>query len=1078
MSNADSRDDTPSPPRRTRQEVWNHRNVDAIPSDLTRTSAHVDPISSSGAVNATRTLRESKRYFGCIRVVVRCRPLQPDTEAHHSAERVHINGDEVIVRDRMAPNEGRSYRFDRVLPPEADQVATFAEIAPLVEHVLDGLHATVFAYGQTGSGKTYTMDGLRSSGLNLQQRKAMVPHVDGTAVQQHGIMLRIIQLLFDRARERQRAVGVEDAESPDNAGTTDDGVVYTFRCSFYQIYNEKISDLLRGIGVSANPNEAAAPLPFSSSTLAKLQMDARGERGVDQGDLRVRWHKGDVFKVENLFICSCNSPDEMRGMLFSGIQQKVVSSHLINRQSSRSHCVFTIYVESRARQNGELLSQSELSLVDLAGSEKIGLLSHRPGAKLIKESIDINTSLLALGKVITALSGGAAEATSTLKRKNAGVVSHARGGAEQHTGGRHIPYRDSKLTMLLKHALGGNSLTTMIACISPSDRYVEETISTLMYAGRAKSIRNAPHVNEDATTLLMRKLRGEIAQLKTEIGYYREMAMKSLVEREGRANVCERCSGVVYKNSLRPADPSSSIGCSTAADVTTGQEVDQLADSLVAACGMLAKLMQANAELRELYDAARGVQDAVERREAELNAENLSLRERLAMLEDIVLQEDLEEVKEDSLLGDADAKGMLNSSKPPKQARPSRERPELSRAVGGPLSAVTQTTALPALEQCTGDRASSAGAVDDSATGGSSSQRSTVSSTDVGRRATVGNERCEPGKRASTSPSTRSATRVSAPHNGAVASPVRTIALGPSPTVEQLSSVLHGLPSGIPALGDASEASLMRRADRASLRKRATEDKDGRQEHGRKKTRRKRSGGLARRLTEYEARYRMPHTTETYADYYQQPVRSKSVAVVVPGAPAIRASETASMQVTAALQDMRITVSKLPKAVVREYVPASLLRPGMFGSLAFGGDDAAKMRFEQNRSAREARLRESKQRQQELYRKVHLAVHGLRSEDHASVGVAHSSSSASSLETETPQQANRTSDYTSNPGEREKECCRSGPVYPICAPTSSCAALAVKRAGTAPYCEPSVRQSPSASFASMPRHMEYVEHNK
>ncbi|XQJ30498.1 hypothetical protein NXY56_006593 [Leishmania guyanensis] len=184
------------------------------------------------------------------------------------------------------------------------------------------------------------------------------------------------------------------------------------------------------------------------------------------------------------------------------------------------------------------------------------------------------------------------------------------------------------------------------------------------------------------------------------------------------------------------------------------------------------------------------------------------------------------------------------------------------------------------------------------------------------------------------------------------------------------------------------------------------------------------------------------------------------------------------MQVTAALQDMRITVSKLPKAVVREYVPASLLRPGMFGSLAFGGDDAAKMRFEQNRSAREARLRETKQRQQELYRKVHLAVHGLRSEDQASVGVAHSSSSASSLETETPQQANRTSDYTSNPGEREKECCRSGPVYPICAPTSSCAALAVKRAGTAPYCEPSVRQSPSASFASMPRHMEYVEHSK
>ncbi|CAC9538084.1 putative kinesin [Leishmania infantum JPCM5] len=1068
MGNDDNRGDSQSPPPRTRQVAWKPPDVSASPIHLSTPSAHRDPIASSGAFATEEAVKEGERCFGRIRVVVRCRPLQPDTEADHSTECVRIKGDEVIVCDKAMQKEGRCYRFDRVLPAEADQVTTFAEIAPLVEHVLDGFHATVFAYGQTGSGKTHTMDGLRYAS-NSQQRKAIVPDVDGTEVQQHGIMPRVIQLLFDRARERQCATVFESTEAQHDAETLDDGVEYTFRCSFYQIYNEKITDLLRGTGVPGDVGEATASSLSSSSALTKLKMGARSKRGVGDGDLRVRWHKGDVFKVENLFICTCDSPAEMREMLFSGIRQKVVSSHLLNHRSSRSHCVFTIYVESRARQKGELLNRSELSLVDLAGSEKIGLLSHNPSARLVKESIDINTSLLALGKVITALSSGPAPAAAELKRKNLGLAPRARGGAEQQAATRHIPYRDSKLTMLLKHALGGNSLTTMIACISPSDRYVDETTSTLLYAGRAKNIRNEPHVNEDATTVLIRQLREEIAQLKAELGYYREMAANSLVEREGRVNACECCCGAVYKDPPRSVDPSSLTARGTTEDIAMVQEVDQLADSLVAACGMLTNLMQVNAQLREFYDAVRDRQDAAERREAELNAENLALRERLAVLEDIVLQdEDLGEVKEDNMIGNGDASDAdekLNNSAPGARASKSDKKRGRSRALEETLAVAKESSAAPALGRLADDSACGGKMADSSAEGASSSHRLASSSTAVGQPATATKEDCESNRPV-----------LAPPDNEAVASPVRKIAPGSSTTVKQLSIALRGVPNGSPPFEDAT---LKGPADRESSRKCAMDDEGRRRLHGHKKRTEKKRNGLANRLKEYEAQYRTPHTIETYADYYKQPARSQSLAAVVPGVPAIRASEAVAPHVTATLQDMKMTVSKLPKAVVREYVPASLLRPGLFGCLAFGGGDSEKALFEQNRSSREARLRALQQRQQELYRQVRLAVHGLRSEDPASGVSPPPSASATSSAASAPQRPNSTSNIPGTAGKREEMISsRSGFAHLSCEPALAYALQAVNRTATGPYHEPSMRQRPRAPSDSMKRLMRYMERDR
>lgn len=158
----------------------------------------------------------------------------------------------------------------------------------------------------------------------------------------------------------------------------------------------------------------------------------------------------------------------------------------MNQDSSRSHSLFTIYIETSENINDEQrIKAGKLNLVDLAGSER----SSKTGAtgQTLKEGIKINLSLTALGNVISSLVDGKSQ---------------------------HIPYRDSKLTRLLQDSLGGNTKTVMIAAISPADYNYDETISTLRYASRAKSIKNKPKVNEDPKDALLKQYEEEINKLK------------------------------------------------------------------------------------------------------------------------------------------------------------------------------------------------------------------------------------------------------------------------------------------------------------------------------------------------------------------------------------------------------------------------------------------------------------------------------------------------------------------------------------------------------------------------------------
>ena len=135
--------------------------------------------------------------------------------------------------------------------------------------------------------------------------------------------------------------------------------------------------------------------------------------------------------------------------------------------------------------------KSKFHLVDLAGSERQSK-TKAEGLRL-KEGININLGLLALGNVISALG----EDTASNKAP------------------RHVPYRESKLTRLLQDSLGGNSLTLLIACVSPADSNMEETLNTLRYADRVRQIKNKPIVNIDPQALELTTLRQQVQQLKS-----------------------------------------------------------------------------------------------------------------------------------------------------------------------------------------------------------------------------------------------------------------------------------------------------------------------------------------------------------------------------------------------------------------------------------------------------------------------------------------------------------------------------------------------------------------------------------
>ncbi|GFR47811.1 hypothetical protein Agub_g9588 [Astrephomene gubernaculifera] len=239
----------------------------------------------------------------------------------------------------------------------------------------------------------------------------------------------------------------------------------TVKVTFLELYNEELTDLLSFDDVK------------DDSKRLRLLEDRNGV--VVQG-------------LEEVVV---KSATEIYQVLDRGTAKRRTAETLLNKRSSRSHSVFsiTIHMRESSADGEDVVKVGKLNLVDLAGSENIS----RSGAKdgRAREAGSINQSLLTLGRVITAL--------------------------VEHSG--HVPYRDSKLTRLLRESLGGKTKTCIIATIAPTVQCQEETISTLDYAHRAKNIRNRPEVNQKISkTAMIREMSTEMEKLRMELVAQRE----------------------------------------------------------------------------------------------------------------------------------------------------------------------------------------------------------------------------------------------------------------------------------------------------------------------------------------------------------------------------------------------------------------------------------------------------------------------------------------------------------------------------------------------------------------------------
>ncbi|CAF0786594.1 unnamed protein product [Didymodactylos carnosus] len=333
-------------------------------------------------------------------------------------------------------------------------------IRPAVYSALQGYNTTVLAYGQTASGKTHSIFGSS--------------HEEGI------LGLSIEELISLNQNQHLK-----------------------FETSFFEIYKEKVTDLL-----TITSSEIKSKTTFLSTKKQSKQ----------PATLEIREHPILGPYVPDLKYVHVQTKDDFIKVLSQGQQQRTVGTTKANQRSSRSHAIFTIKISrvdlpntttstiSTRAKSSAITKKSKpqqpqqdldldvvrLNFVDLAGSEKSQ--EYAQENERFAESVHINQSLSVLRAVIDALSRGQP----------------------------HVPYRDSNLTYLLKSSLGGDSKTYMLATISPCQSVIDETLNTLRYASRASTITNVPRIKTPHLKHEIEQLREENEKLKHQVAILKE----------------------------------------------------------------------------------------------------------------------------------------------------------------------------------------------------------------------------------------------------------------------------------------------------------------------------------------------------------------------------------------------------------------------------------------------------------------------------------------------------------------------------------------------------------------------------
>lgn len=387
-----------------------------------------------------------------------------------------------------SPQGRKIFIFDRVFGEDTKQTGVWDYLQDSVESFLQGYNVSILAYGQSGSGKSHTMG---TSGPQEQRDAAM-----------RGVIPRAAQLMFENlngnssTHTRQNS-SLSGIKAPTRYSVSSLNQVlqkkgpsnpeWEMTVTYVEIYNEQPRDLL-----------LPEATPLYERPNVQIREDPRGR----------------IF-VEGLKSVKVFSIEELMAVLNHGSTIRQTDATAINARSSRSHAVFTINLRRSKPMGGStapkdkrmsvpidslanteaptVTVESKLHFVDLAGSER--LKNTQATGDRAKEGISINAGLASLGKVISQLSSRPA--------------------------GTHVSYRDSKLTRMLQDSLGGNAITYMIACVTPAEFHLSETLNTVQYAQRARNIQSKPkiqQVNDDADKqAVIDRLRSEVAFLRSQI---------------------------------------------------------------------------------------------------------------------------------------------------------------------------------------------------------------------------------------------------------------------------------------------------------------------------------------------------------------------------------------------------------------------------------------------------------------------------------------------------------------------------------------------------------------------------------
>ena len=423
-----------------------------------------------------------------VKVYARPRPKDIGIDASESKQECIIlreEDGEVWLRPQNAeqqkwcPAGDQNFTFDKVFSDvNVSQETVYKYCAEeVVTAVLSGYNGTVMAYGQTGAGKTYTMSG--KVGWNKQV------DLNVTDSQHKGVMQRAVDQVF-KVVTRSNAVASSKQDQSEVLDEVD--------ISYIEIYNDIVIDLLQ-------------EEPRMGTSERKESTNDRGFGNISRLSVKSRDHALELMRV--------------------GLKRRQVAGHNLNRDSSRSHAIFTIYLrrtfqKANSASAGEKKTESihsRLDLVDLAGSERLSKTQSSGSQQA--EAQHINKSLSFLEQVIIAIGDPNRE---------------------------HIPYRTCKLTQFLKESLGGNSYARMITNIRTEQDFLSETIRTCRFAQRMLRVKNQPILNvlrdDKDISRYMQKLMKENNHLKEELALYDSLSQRKIAyepyNNEQRANVREQ----------------------------------------------------------------------------------------------------------------------------------------------------------------------------------------------------------------------------------------------------------------------------------------------------------------------------------------------------------------------------------------------------------------------------------------------------------------------------------------------------------------------------------------------------------